>query len=257
MTVENNENPAPENAGTDTSQQPAPSQQEDLSAKLADLQRQVDATNSKNQELLGKLSTLKQVQEQVDQFGGLDKVKELHEKHKGSEESTQSVIQQKDKYIQDLEGKLQMFQSTQVEAKVDSHIKDALKEYGLDEEFEILAPHLKSRVKGELVEGQVRIGILSDDKKSPLLKDGRDASVKDLVEEYSQRGPFAKLFGKKVSGTGKVPNASSSNDYTDPKSNPFTREGKNVAKQVELFKTDPKKAERLMNEANAMIGKGR
>ena len=221
--------------------------------QLADLQRQVEAVNNKNQELLGKLSNASKITEQLNELGGLDRIREVVQSKSSEQNNSQSVIEQKDKYIKELEERVSGFTQSQVNSKVDDHIRSALAEQGLDNRFDLLAPHFKSRVKGELVEGQVRINVLQDDGSTPYLKDGRDASVKDLVEDFSKRESFADLFSRKVTGTGKPANSSNTVEHTDPKSNPFTREGKNIAKQISMWQQDPKKAERLQKEADSLL----
>ena len=226
-----------------------PSQQtNDTSA----FEAEIESLKNKNAELLNDLGRAKSVVREVQDLGGLETLKSLVTKVPEVTKETESVIKQKDEYIGNLEQRVSAFENREIDRSFTTMLKETLARQGvdgrtLDNVANVLQPHLKTRVKTSMVDGHTKVQVLQQDNQ-PWLVDGRDAGLDDLVKEYSTSPVFEDFFKKNIKGSGAGVN-SATEVKMDAASNPFSKEGYDAAKQIELYKTNPEKAERLMKES--------
>lgn len=203
----------------------------------------VSSLQSKNQELLNELKTLKG---SLEEFGGLDNIKnvlkELENKKLDKARSEGDLKGIETKYMEQLSAKdkeLQTLRNTIVEKEIKSLVSSALAKYKASE---LLEPFIKQRIRGGFQDGVV-IEFVNEDGAPMLTSKGTKASIDDLIEEFRQNERFKPLFpAPKKSGSG-----TDSSVNTDDGFNPFDRNDKrfNLTKAMEFYKQNPEKAKQL------------
>jgi hypothetical protein len=105
--------------------------------------------------------------------------------------------------LQKLQEQLNAISQSEHEARVESGLKSALMEAGVTEEGASILPDiLKARAKIETVDGKRVVKVLDTDGTPMIGKDGRDASLSDLVAQVTDKYPsLFKAQTKPGSGT--------------------------------------------------------
>ena len=201
---------------------------------------------SKRDELLDKNNEHKQFADSVSSLGGLDTIRELVEtSHKQAEESN-DVDKLKSHYAELLKAeqdKSNRLSSSYISEKTSSALTKAITDKGGN--AKLLEPILRSRIQGEIQDGTVKIKVL-DGTNSPMLVEGRDATIEDLVNEFSQNQDYKPAFDAIAkSGSGaKAGHGKAAETFTVK-----VGEAGNLEKMSELYKKSPQRARELMREA--------
>lgn len=219
----------------------------EVEQQLQALASEKEAILNKNKELLAELAELKTVRKQLDEFGGLDRIKQLEEERKAQEqkalEASGNVDSVKEHYASLLKQE-QERASALTNQIVNSHIDTQLRSAVTKEKgsYALLEHQLKSRVKGEYVDGKVKVSILADDGSPMLLSDGREATFGDLVKQYKEAEEFARAFEAPVSsGSGAGVGGSANVNFSNP--------GKPTLAEIsELYKKNPAKAQEMLKQ---------
>jgi hypothetical protein len=105
--------------------------------------------------------------------------------------------------LQKLQEQLNAISMSEHEARVESGLKSALMEAGVTEEGASILPDiLKTRAKIETVDGKRVVKVLDTDGTPMIGKDGRDATLPDLVAQVTDKYPsLFKAQTKPGSGT--------------------------------------------------------
>lgn len=108
---------------------------------------------------------------------------------------------------------------------------------------ELLEPHLRGRIKADLVEGKVKISVLTANGMPMLNTDGKDATLVDLLNEFKGNAIFGRAFeAPAAGGTGGRPSGQQTAN------NPWAPATKNVTAQMVLYRTDKAAAIRMAAE---------
>lgn len=222
--------------------------------ELADLQAQLTSLQNKQSEILNEQVRLKQIAREVDSLGGLDTIKGMVETAPIVTKETESVIKQKDDHIHTLEDRLNAFEQRIMDKEFSTQLRDSLSKAGvdgrsLDNITSVIKPHIKTRVNASMVDGNTQLNIVGRDN-NPMLVDGRDAELGDLVKELATDPVFEDFFKKNFKGSGAQPGSATQTTTN----NPFLKETEDVVKQRELYMSNPDKAARLAKEADDAIG---
>ena len=137
-----------------------------------------------------KSASEKAEEERAKAAGEWDKLREkLSEQHKNE--------------LQKLQEQLNAISASEHEARVESGLKSALMEAGVTEEGASILPDiLKTRAKIETVDGKRVLKVFDTDGTPMLGKDGRDATLADLVGSVTEKYPsLFKAQTKPGSGT--------------------------------------------------------
>lgn len=137
-----------------------------------------------------KASREKAEEERARAAGEWDKLREkLSEQHQSE--------------LQKLQDQLDAISMSEHEARIESGLKSALMEAGVTEEGASILPDiLKSRAKIETVDGKRVVKVFDTDGTPMLGKNGRDASLADLVASVTEKYPsLFKAQTKPGSGT--------------------------------------------------------
>lgn len=121
-----------------------------------------------------------------------------------------------------------------VSAKVTKAISDA------DGVPDLLEHHVRNRVKGETVDGKVKLTVLNAAGAPMLTADGKEASMKDLLAEFKANPTFQPAFKAPAANGG----GSRQSEGLDG-SNPWAPATKNVTNQMKLYRADKATAIRL------------
>lgn len=206
---------------------------------------------AKRDELLGTLTETRGRMKQYDDLGGLQALTELQASQAAAEAARQAALAQsgdveaikthysnqlstKDKELNDLRASVM---NEKVSNKLNAAIREAK---GVPE---LLQPHLTGRVRSELVDGQVKITVLTASGVPALNADGKEASISDLLAEFKGNAIFGRAFEAPVAnGSGsKASGAQSAN-------NPFAPASKNITEQMKMYKQDKALAVRMAAE---------
>ena len=172
------------------------------------LQVERDALYNKNQELLSDLSGLKAFKRQIEELGGLDTINTLVEAQKASAqqklEDTNSVDQLKEHFNTEIATEKNK-NNTLIQSIVDAHIETQLRAAVTKSKgsYELLDAKLRTQVTGEFADGKVKLTVI-DANGLPMLVDGNDGSLSDLVESYKTNETYARAFdaASDVTGSG-------------------------------------------------------
>lgn len=195
--------------------------------------------------ILGEKKELERKLAEIEALGGLAALKAVPEldktvKTKTAAESTYA------EQVRELQKQLTAMKdqvvNKELQAKLSQEIRDA---QGAPE---LLESHIKSRIKHELDQnGQLKITVL-DKNGIPLICDGRDATIKDLLSEFKGNTVLARAFdAPALNGAGTKP----TNGSGAP--NPFAKTTLNLSEQGRLVRTDRTEAIRLANAAGVQI----
>lgn len=192
----------------------------DVEKQLQALAAEKEAILSKNKELLAEMADLKALRKQLDELGGLDRVKQLEDERREQAqkalEASGNVDSIKEHYsnlLKQEQERASALTSQIVNSHIDTQLRSAVsKEKG---SYALLEHQLKSRIKGEYVEGKVKVNILATDGSPMLLSDGREATFTDLVKEYKSAEEFSRAFEAPVSSGSGATNGSGVN-FSNP-----------------------------------------
>lgn len=104
---------------------------------------------------------------------------------------------------------------------------------------ELLEPHLRGRIKADMVEGKLKVSILTANG-MPMVVDGKDASLKDLLAEFKANPTFQPAFKAPAAG-----GSGSRETQGLSGSNPWAKATFNVTEQMKLYRTDKAAAIRM------------
>lgn len=167
-------------------------------AQLDQLAQEKESLLNKNKELLGDISSLKDLKRTIEELGGVETIKSVFDERKQAEqkhlEENNSVDQLKQHYTTEIEKerkeKEQLIQGI-VDQRVETELKTAVsKEKG---SYDLLEHKLRKHIQAEYVDGKVQMKVM-DENGMPLLVDGKEAGLSDLVKNYKQNETFARAF---------------------------------------------------------------
>lgn len=170
----------------------------DYETKYGQLSQEKESLLNKNKELLGDLSSLKDLKRTIEELGGLDTIKNIFEERQSAErkklEENNSVDQLKQHYTTELEKerkeKSQLIQGI-IDQRVETELKSAVtKEKG---SYDLLEHKLRKHIDAQYENGRVTLRVL-DENGMPKLVDGKEAGLSDLVREYKENEVFARAF---------------------------------------------------------------
>ena len=211
----------------------------DNTAQLETLQTSNDSLVSKNSELLNEL---KQVKTSLAELGGLEQLKNLVSE---SQVNTQAKLEEDnnleqlkehfDSQIAAANNKNDELVNGIVQNQIDTHLRSAVtKAKG---SYTLLEHQLKNQVSGEYENGKVKMTI-TDSNGMPMMTEGKDASLTDLVDSFKVKEDFARAFDAttNISGSG-TPVGGQKN---------INKQAETLGEITELYKTNPAKAMELM-----------
>ena len=211
----------------------------DNTAQLETLQTSNDSLLNKNSELLNEL---KQVKSSLAELGGLEQLKELVST---SQANTQAKLEEENNLEQLKEHfNTQIAQANNkndelvngiVQNQIDTHLRSAVtKAKG---SYTLLEHQLKNQVSGEYENGKVKLTI-TDSNGMPMMTEGKDASLTDLVDSFKTNDDFARAFDATA-------NISGSNTPVGGQKT-INKQPETLAEITELYKTNPAKAMEVM-----------
>jgi hypothetical protein len=221
------------------------------------LEEQIEALNKKNKELLDEMAGLKGLKKTLDDLGGLDTIKSTIESSEEFKKAVaaksndlETVRAQLTGQITEANKKTEALKNRVATTKLNEKLKSVVTEQGGN--WEILEPHLRSRVKYSYDEDQddVKIDVL-DSKGQNLMINGAPADLNALVGEFKQHDTFKKTFEINTarSGTGVPPSANGKSSATS--NNPFVNG--NLDEQTKLYQKNPSYAKKLMADAGMKV----
>lgn len=185
-----------------------------LEEQIEDLKNQVEATNSKNSELLKELRTAKNKNKELD-FDTYNKVLEENDTLKGELSKTKGELNLKAKDLEKLSSTLTEKENYLKNLTLENSLNEQLTKVGVKAE---LLPAVKALLKGQasVNENNVLIG---------------DKSINDFMAEWSATDGKAYIQAPANSGTGAMGsngggNAQKLSDLSE-------------SERITLFKTDP------------------
>lgn len=170
------------------------------------LQTERDALYSKNQELLNDLAGLKSFKRQIEEMGGLDTITSLVTANKDAAqeklEANNDVEQLKNHFNSEIEAE-RTKNNNLVSSIVDNHIETQLRSAVTKSKgsYELLDAKLRTQVTGVFADGKVQLSI-KDATGLPMLVNGADATLNDLVESYKTNDTYARAFDAVADVTG-------------------------------------------------------
>jgi alanyl-tRNA synthetase len=196
---------------------------------------------SKRDELLASLSERNEV---IKSFGGVEAIKALKDQadsaRKAADDASaksgdvEAIKRTYGDQMAKLSKELDDMKEAAKSEKVSSTITKAIREAQGVPEF--LEPHVKSRVRSDLVDGVVKLTVIGLNGAPMLTADGKDATVKDLLAEFKNNAVFARAFdAPSSSGSGSKANASAGGGQANPW-NPATF---NFSEQNRIARSDP------------------
>lgn len=217
----------------------------------------------KRDELLTDLGNIKKTYEP---FGSPDNIKARLDKLAQLEDMTEEEKRKAAAAHKDVEAvraemegrltaandELKTYKQAVAEREVTLQLRSAISEAGGDEE--LLMPFVKGRVKYELgADGAVKVAVRTSADAPMLNKDGKDATLADLVGEFKASDKYARLFkAVNTSGAGSSP---SGNQGPGVASNPFAKNSPhwNVTAQAQLIRSNPELAKSLASAAGVKL----
>lgn len=206
--------------------------------------------------VLGDLAAQKARLKQYDDLGGLETLTaaqqaraEAAEAARIAAETSTNAETVKKHYSEQLSAKdqeLNALRTSILDEKVSNKLNSAIREAkGVPE---LLEPHLRNRIKAELVGGKVQITVLNA-AGAPMLNDnGKEATMADLMAEFKGNAIYGRAFeAPQASGSGGRASESTTT------ANPFAKATHNVTEQSRLYRQDKALAIRLAAEAGITI----
>jgi hypothetical protein len=201
----------------------------------------------KRDELLAKIS---ETNETIKQLGGLDSIKGLaaqaaEAQRKAEEAAAKSndVETVKKTYSEKLAAAEQRHADLMkqvINEKTENILSKAIRE--AKGSAELLTPHIQSRIRSEFVDGQVKLTVLGANGVPMLRDDGKEATVKDLIEEFRGSSAYARAFDPNgTTGTGARDAKPTLNGVT----NPWLSTSKNLTQQMQIVRENPALAKSL------------
>ena len=208
-------------------------------AALETLQQSNDSLLNKNSELLNEL---KQVKSSLAELGGLDQLKNLVTE---SQATTQAKLEEENNLdqlkehfntqIAQANNKNEELVNGIVQNQIDTHLRSAVtKAKG---SYTLLEHQLKNQVSGEYENGKVKLTI-TDSNGMPMMTEGKDATLSDLVDSFRVNDDFARAFDATANITG------SGTPVGGQKV--INKQPETLAEITELYKTNPAKAMEVM-----------
>jgi len=207
---------------------------------------ELDQLKTSNESLLNKnselLNELKQVKSSLADLGGLDELKNLVNTSKANTqaklEEDNSVEELKEHFNSQIEAannKNDQLTNGIVQNQIDTQLRSAVtKAKG---SYTLLEHQLKNQVNGEYVDGKVKLTI-NDANGMPMMTEGKDASLGDLVNSFKVNDDFARAFDA-------VANISGS-DTPVGGQKVMNKQPETLSEITELYKTNPAKAMEIM-----------
>lgn len=201
---------------------------------------------NKRDELLEKSKTHKTFADSVNSLGGLDSLREIVESQHKQAEDSNDVEKLKSHYAELLKAeqdRVAKLSNSFISEKTSSALTKAITAKGGN--TKLLEPILKSRIQGEIEDGSVKIKVL-DSTNSPMLVEGRDATIEDLVNEFAQSTDYKPAFdAAHKTGSGAKAGSGKAAETFAVK----VGEAGNLEKLTELYKKNPQRAKEMMREA--------
>jgi hypothetical protein len=206
----------------------------------------------KRDELLSQIANYKSTLSKVDELGGIETLTQAQQARLEAERARQAALAAsgdveaiKKQYSDQLSNKdqeLTALRQSILDEKVTSKLSSAIREAkGVPE---LLEPHLKSRIRSELVDGKVQITVLTSAGTPMINSDGKDATVADLLNEFRSSPIFQRAFEAPIaSGTG-----ARASSGAPTSNNPWNPASKNITQQMQMYRQDPATAKRLAAE---------
>ena len=211
----------------------------DNTAALETLQTSNDSLLNKNSELLNEL---KQVKSSLAELGGLDQIKtivtETQANQQAKLEENNSIEELKEHFnaqIAQANNKNDELVNGIVQNQIDTHLRSAVtKAKG---SYTLLEHQLKNQVSGEYENGKVKLTI-TDSNGMPMMTEGKDASLTDLVDSFKTNDDFARAFDAvaNISGSGTPVGGQTT----------INKQPETLSEITELYKTNPAKAMEVM-----------
>jgi len=211
----------------------------DNTAELEQLQTSNDSLLNKNSELLNEL---KQVKASLNELGGLDQLKELVRTTQANKQakleednSLEELKAHFDEQITAANTKNEQLVDGIVQNQIDTQLRSAVtKAKG---SYTLLEHQLKNQVNGEYIDGKVKLTI-NDSNGMPMMTEGKDASLTDLVDTFKTNDDFARAFDAtaNISGSGTPVGGQKT----------INKQPETLAEITELYKTNPAKAMEVM-----------
>ena len=216
-----------------------PEETTDNTVQLETLQQSNDSLLNKNSELLNEL---KQVKSSLAELGGLDTIKEIvtttQAQKQAKFEEENNLEQLKEHFEQQIateKNRNDELINSIVQNQIDAQLKSAVTK--ANGKYEVLEPHLKKQVKGEYIDGKVKMTI-TDSNGMPMMTEGKDASLNDLIGSFKNNETFARTFDAAANITG------SGTPVGGQKS--INKQPETLGEITELYKTNPAKAMEVM-----------
>jgi hypothetical protein len=190
---------------------------------------------NKNQELLNEL---KQIKSQVNELGGLDTVKQAVKTQKQLEQEAlekESNVEQLKNHFNEQIRLANEKNETLVKGIVDTKVETLLKTAVTQAKgsYALLEPQLKKHIDASYEDGQVKVTV-KDSAGMPMMIDGREASINDLIDYTRKQEEYSRAFDNTpaMSGSG-APVGSAKQLVEQPKS---------LDELTELYKKNPQRA---------------
>lgn len=160
------------------------------------LQKQVEALNSKNQELLREKSTAKKSAKESSEAAQL--AAEASAKKSGDMEALEKSWQAKlDTQANDFNASLSAHQKTITGLTVGSTAHKMASELAMEGSAHVLLPHIQARLSVDMEDGQGKVRVLDKDGNLSAM------TIADLSKEFREDVNFARVVvGSKASGAG-------------------------------------------------------
>jgi prefoldin subunit 5 len=223
-------------------------------------ERELQALKAKNGELLSDLAKLKQIRKTIDELGGLEQIKEIvltkkEAARKQVEESgdVQAIKRQYQEEVSTLQQQLQQLRQEQLNSKVDEKLRSVVESQG--GVWELVAPAIKKQIHADMDGGQLNIEVL-DNTGHIWVKEGRDATVEDLLEKLKGDPVYSRAFAndnRQPLRTG----SGAANSRRKPETNPWLKDNFSLQEQTRVWLDNPTKARRMMEEAGVEVARRR
>lgn len=224
---------------TDENVTPEENEGPETDPALEQLKQSNESLLNKNRELLDEL---KQIKNTVNDLGGLDTVKEVvtksQEQQRQEMEQENSLDQLKSHYQEEIEKanrKNQELINSMVDSTVEQQLKSAVSK--AKGSYSLLEHKLKNQVEGVFEDGKVKLTV-KDSNGMPLMVDGKEAGLTDLVEQFKANEEYSRAFdiNQGITGSGTPPGPGAK----------LIEEPKSLDDLTELYKKNPARAMEAM-----------